>query len=172
MRWWRISLAAAVLASACINVNVTVPPSEEVESDVQRVRRAIAEMRNVAVTLEVSLVEDSVYPRAEDGDVSVGRFSLTPLTRIADKLPRGTRIPSVDPWGHPYLYWSSGTQYLVLSTAADGRLDEPSRVETFLAAAGGRTASPPVYTSCVEDDLVLVNAQLVQYPNRTVRQCR
>ena len=171
MRWWRISLAAVVLASGCINVNVTVPPSEEVESDVQRVRRAIAEMRNLAVTLEVSLVEDSVYPRAEDGDVSVGRFPQTPLTRIRRQAAAPRVSPPLIP-GATRTSRSSGTQYLVLSTAADGRLDEPSRVESFLAAAGGRTASPPVYTTCVEDDLVLVNAQLVQCPNRTIRQCR
>ncbi len=101
MRWgWLSCAVAGVLATGCINVNVTVPASEEVESDVQRVRRAIAEMRNAAVTLE------------------------------------------------------------------------PSRVESFLTSAGTRIAAAAVYTSCVEDDLVLINAQLVQYPNRTVRQCR
>ena len=178
MRWWRLSLAVAVFVSGCININVQAPPSEEVETDVQRVRRAIAEMRNVALTLELALVDDSVYPRAEDGNVRVGRFALTPLPDIADALPQGSRIPMLDPWGRPYLYWSSGTQYLVLSTGGDGRLDEPSAVETFLAtavdptAARGRVGAAPVYTSCVEDDLVLINAQLVQYPNRTVRQCR
>jgi hypothetical protein len=178
MRWWRVSLAAALFASGCININVAAPPSEEVETDVQRVRRAIAEMRNVAVTLEVALVDGNVYPRAENGSIHAGRFRLTPLPNIADALPPGSRIPMLDPWGRPYLYWSSGTQYLILSTGGDGRLDEPSSVETLLAAAvdraagGGRVAAAPVYTSCVEDDVVLINAQLVQYPNRTIRQCR
>jgi hypothetical protein len=171
-RWW-ISLLLSVATAGCINVNVAVPPNdEEVETDVQRVRRAVAEMRNVAVTLEVALVDGSGFPRAEDGSVHAGRIALSPLPRIADELPQGSRIPALDPWGYPYLYWSSGTQYVILSTGSDGRLDEPSAVETFLGAAGGRVAAAPVHTSCVEDDIVLVNAQLVQYPNRTIRRCR
>jgi hypothetical protein len=120
----------------------------------EMLRRAMAEIRSSATACESFAVDNNIYPGpVQPADV---------LARIkADIEPIYIRVlPTIDPWGNPYRFWSDTTHYALVSYGVDGIPDYPY-------ASWGRTEFESVHTGPTTrfgQDLVLVNWQFVQWP--------
>lgn len=115
---------------------------------------AMADLRGLGTAAESYAIDYNVYP----GPVQ-------PLGSIDAVVPDLEpvyirRAPRQDPWGNPYLYWSDGTAYALISRGADGRLDTDyhdwgrAEYEAFRPAA---TFEPG-------KDVVFVTGAFVQWP--------
>ncbi len=150
---------------------VAPPATAPLESDIQKLRRVAVDTRTLAVTLEVSLNDAGQFPRSGPDGIAVGEFVLVPLVSIGDVLPRGSQLAADDPWGNPYLYWSSGRSYLIVCTGSDGVISSANLAGVLESAVRPTTSAPPVTTSCLEDEIVFSGDEFVQSPGDDVRQC-
>jgi Type II secretion system (T2SS), protein G len=123
-------------------------------SQSELVRRAMSDMHSAGTACESFAVDNNIYPGPVDPtDV---------LARIASDLqPIYIRtLPTIDPWGHPYLFWSNQYAYAIVSYGVDGRPDYPY-------ATWGLTEFEALSTGAATrlgTDLVFVNYRFVQWP--------
>ncbi|MDH3627184.1 MAG: type II secretion system protein GspG [Acidobacteriota bacterium] len=121
-------------------------------TDLDRIKRSMSDLRSIGTAIESFSIDENVYPTQDSG--------LAPVTTIeADLEPTYIRtLPQVDGWGQPYLFWSDGSQYTVLSMGADGILDPHTRSGIPGAQArGGATTDPNA-------DIIFANGQFTQWP--------
>jgi type II secretion system (T2SS) protein G len=123
-------------------------------SQSELLRRAMAEIRSAGTACESFAVDNNVYP----GPVQ----PIDVLARIeTDIEPIYIRaLPTIDPWGNPYRFWSDTTHYALVSYGVDGVPDFP--YESWSRAEFEALHTGP--TSRFGQDLVLVNWQFVQWP--------
>jgi len=123
-------------------------------SQTETVRRAMADLRSAGTACESFAVDNNVYP----GPVT----PIDALTRVASSLqPIYIRqLPIMDPWGHPYLFWSNTQAYALLSYGVDGLPDHPydtwGQAEFEAVSTGASTLIGP--------DVIFVNGQFRQWP--------
>ncbi len=162
-----------VVLLACVTINIVRPErDEQVETNVEKTRRALAELRTFGTALESFAVDNNFYPKVQDRDIEVGPFGFAYFVRLESQLGIYHRPLSVDPWGHPYLYWSSSRHWALICTGSDGVVDSGSSVERILSSLGSeRAVVTPAFKRCSEDDIVFLDGQLVQGPLDTVRRC-
>jgi len=114
----------------------------------------MAELRSAGTACESYAVGNNVYP----GPVT----PIDALTRVASSLqPIYIRqLPIMDPWGHPYLFWSNTQSYALLSYGVDGLPDHPYDLwgqSDFEAVATGAS-------TLIGPDVIFVNGQFRQWP--------
>lgn len=123
--------------------------------------RAMADMRSIGTAIESYAVDVNRYPGPTNG--------LQPVDVFADALEPVyiESLPRLDPWGKPFLVWSDGNDYLVISAGADGALDadyltadDPAQAAT---RNGARTTDPNA-------DIVFAGGQFVRYPSSNVEE--
>jgi hypothetical protein len=123
-------------------------------SQTEVVRRAMAELRSAGTACESFAVDNNVYP----GPVT----PIDTLATVASSLqPIYIRqLPIMDPWGHPYLFWSNTQSYALLSYGVDGLPDYPyatwGQADFEAVTAGASTLIGP--------DVIFVNGQFRQWP--------
>jgi hypothetical protein len=123
-------------------------------SQSELVRRAMAEIRSAGTACESFAVDNNNYP----GPVA----PIDALSSIeTDLSPIYIRVlPILDPWGHPYRFWSNTRAYALLSYGVDGQPDYPyaawGQVEFEALAVGATTLIGP--------DVVFGNGQFRQWP--------
>ena len=123
-------------------------------SQVELVRRVLAEIRSIGTAVESYAVDNNIYP----GPV----VPLDPVTRVElDLTPFYIRVlPIRDPWGNPYRFWSTTRAYAIVSYGTDGQPDYPyaawGEPEFSALSVGG--------TYLVGPDVVFVSGQFVQWP--------
>ena len=117
-------------------------------------QRAMGEMRSISTASESYAVDNNVYPGPiEPIDVVA--------TIAADLQPIYIRVlPTVDPWGNPYLFWSDTQHYGVVSYGPDGIPDYP--YTTWGLAEFEALHTGP--TTRFGQDLVFVTGAFVQWP--------
>jgi hypothetical protein len=93
------------------------PTSKLASLDADRRVIATKEIWLVAVALEAYAVDHNAYPVLGPEPLSTGRLArfLVPAY-----LPA---VPAKDPWCSDYLYWSSGTDYIIVSYSSDAASD-------------------------------------------------
>jgi len=170
-----VALFSIVLGACTFHVHLP-PAPVTVESDVERTRRAIAEIRSLGSTIEAYAIDYNKYPYPPIGPtLAVGEEKLVPLRTIAEILIPYRKVqPLSDPWGSSYYYWTDAAlqNYAVVSLGADGKLSSEELIARILGILNDRKlALAPVSTSCFEDDLLLVDGQLVVWPQHEVRKC-
>ena len=116
-------VAGVVCFAACVAIQVVVPPAPQaaIESDSEKVRRAIAELRTLSTALQAHAVETNSYPRPDTSDVPVGGRLFASVNRLSS-LPADYRrsLAAFDPWGFPYLYWTDGQHWVLICTGSHG----------------------------------------------------
>ena len=80
-------------------------------------KRTMADLRAVAVALELYQTDHSRYPATTDGTVASIRSSLEPIY--------ASTVPWTDGWGRPFQYAAGPDQYTVLSLGRNGASDTP-----------------------------------------------
>ena len=116
---------------------------------------AMSEIRAIGTAIEAYAVDNRAYPGPTSGLTTIDAFvgALEPI--YIRTLPR------VDPWGHPFLVWSDGEHYAVISAGEDGVLD----VDSFDSDNGGVPDSlEPAGTADPDADIVFADGQFVKYP--------
>jgi general secretion pathway protein G len=110
-------------------------------------KRTMADMRSIGTAMESYAIDNNRYPGPTDGWQGVGAIeeSLEPLyIRI---------LPARDGWENPFLIWSDGSSYKIVSPGKGGIVDGDYSGEV----AGGATSN---FTA----DIVFINGQFVQWP--------
>jgi len=123
-------------------------------SQTELLRRAMGELRSIGTAVEAFAVDNNIYP----GPVT----PIDLVTRIEPVVePIYIRsLPTVDPWGNPFLFWSDTTFYVLVSYGADG-------VPDFPYASWGRAEFAAMHagpTTRFGADLVFSNGDFVQWP--------
>jgi len=113
-----------------------------------------AAMRSIGTACESYAVDNNMYPGPVDptGDLASVEAELQP---IYIKV-----LPELDPWGHPYRYWSDRNGYAVVSYGPDGVPDFP--YDNWGKADFEALQTGP--TTRTGQDLVWVNGRFVQWP--------
>ena len=115
------------------------------------------------MTDEAPSVEPEHEEMAEsNGNGTVRKILIAVLSSIeSDLSPIYIRVlPVLDPWGHPYRFWSNARAYAIISFGVDGEPDYPYAAweqTDFEALSVGAT-------SLVGPDVVFVTGRLVQWP--------
>jgi general secretion pathway protein G len=125
----------------------------------QSQKRTMADARTIGTAIESYSIDNNVYPWQARGLLEVAAVE----TELAPVYVR--TLPHSDAWGNPFLYWSDGTSYLVVSSGADGLLDR-----SYLVDAGGIDES--AFTGEFDDpnnDIVFANGQFTQWPKLSWR---
>jgi hypothetical protein len=123
-------------------------------SQSELLRRAFSEIHSAGTACESFAVDNNVYP----GPVT----PIDTLASIGSALePTYIRpLPTLDPWGHPYLFWSNTRAYAIVSYGVDGQPDYP-----YATWGQAEFESVPVgSTTRLGQDLVFVNYRFVQWP--------
>lgn len=122
-----------------------------------RVKPTEDEMRGIAAAIECYGTEHNAFP-------IVGP-KLVALSRVeTDLVPRyRSFIPTTDSWGAEYLYWSNGSHYVLISTAADALSDHD--YDALLRKEGTAGKSPMCHGAIddPEKDLVIVDGQFCSW---------
>jgi hypothetical protein len=172
----RLSLmVAGAICTACVTIQVVAPPEPQsaIETDSERVRRAIAELRTISTALQAHAVESNSYPRPDTTDIPIGGRLFAFITRLSS-LPADYRrsLATFDPWVFPYLYWTDGQHWVLICTGSDGRIGDPAgidqRIQGTLSSAWN---APPQQTHCLEDEIIVLDSHFLTWPANDTRRC-
>jgi len=123
-------------------------------SQSELLRRAMGELRSIGTAVESFAVDNNLYPGPIEPIDLVSR--LEPVVE-----PIYIRVlPTIDPWGNPFLVWSDTTHYALVSYGPDG-------IPDFPYATWGRTEFEAMHagpTTRFGADLVFANGEFVQWP--------
>jgi len=161
--------------ASCLTIQVAAPPEppQAIESDSEKVRRAIAELRTISTAIQAYAVDSNSYPRPDNPDVPVRGRLFAAINRLSS-LPADYRrsLATFDPWGFPYLYWTDGQHWALICTGSDGRINDPGsldqRIQTTLSSAWN---APPQQTHCLEDEILVLDAHFLTWPANDTRKC-
>ena len=112
----------------------------------------MADMRSIATAVESFAIDTNAYPLQDRGlrTLESIRHELEPIYIRA--------VPIEDAWGNPYLYWSDGATYVIVSAAADGTFEPPwSEPAPLDVEVVGATEAPGA-------EIVFANGQFTQWP--------
>jgi hypothetical protein len=114
---------------------------------------SMADLRAIATAVESFAVDNDVYPGPTSGiaTVDVVRPQLEP-TYIRN-------LPAVDAWGNPYLFWSDGEHYLIVSRGSDG-VEDVAYGASDPPTAGIEAGATRRY----ESDIVFCDGQFHRWP--------
>ena len=176
LRILKSRLFAATLMAMCgcvvIHVDDRHDISTRVQTDIEMMREAMADIRELSTAFESFAVDNNFYPAASDSDRTVEEISLSNLERLSKELQiYGWSLPSVDPWGSPYLYWSDGKRYALICLGADAAIATPERLAEALRTISRDERVSRRESHCVEDDILLTNGILAWLPRDPVRRC-
>ena len=116
-------------------------------------KRAMADMRSIATAVESFAIDNNVYP-----DQGGGLARLDVLQGMLQPLYIKV-LPMLDPWGEPFLYWSDGSQYILVSSGSDRLFDRSYPLGAGAPDGDGYLGASQSW----ETDLVFVNGQFVQW---------
>jgi len=111
-------------------------------------------LRSAATACESFAVDYGVYPGPVDPIDEVAR--IEPILEPTYIRP----LPKLDPWEHPFLFWSDTTHYALVSYGPDGISDYPY-------ASWGRTEFDALHTGPTTRfgaGIVFANGEFVQWP--------
>lgn len=89
-------------------------PASDQDCPAEAIERATCEIRKIAIAVEKFVIEAKSYPGPTTGVVRADFLKASLVPKFMKSLP------SLDPWGSAYRYWSDGKDYLIISTGADG----------------------------------------------------
>ncbi len=113
----------------------------------------MADIRSIGTAVESFGVENDAYPRPTAG---VGL-----VESVRDQLEPNyiKELPTTDAWGNPYLFWSDGTSYMIVSLGSDGVADVP-----YGDASPPRSVIKGGPARGSESDIVFVDGEFIQWP--------
>jgi type II secretion system (T2SS) protein G len=174
-RIFLIGACVVICCASCLTIQVAAPPEPPpaIESDSEKVRRAIAELRTISTALQAHAVDFNSYPKPDTPDIPVGGRLFATINRLSS-LPAEYRLSlaTFDPWGFPYLYWTDGQHWVLICTGSDGRIMDPGgtdqRIQTTVSSDWN---APPRQTHCLEDEIIVQDGHFLTWPANDTRKC-
>ncbi len=108
--------------SACLLLACAGSGAIQAEELTPHERVVRLEMTILQVILEDFAGTHEVFPTRNDA-----AYLVETVKELRELLPAG-RIPRNDPWGRPYLYWSDGATFMLISYGPDR---EPDTIYDF-----------------------------------------
>lgn len=153
-----------------------------VETPVEKVRRAMQEVRLLATAVQTYAIDASKFPEnpaaTEESTISgrLGDVKLCSLSDIAKELFPAYRrgVLAWDPWGKPYMYWASPDRqnFMIVCTGEDGRLNPYQALLLSLKDAAKVSYSPkPFDLPCYETDIIWYDDGFIQRPQGPLHHC-
>jgi len=121
-------------------------------SDRRRQEVTMADVRSIGTSTEAFAVDNDVYPGPTAGiaTIEVVRDQLEPVYIRT--------LPTTDAWGNPYLFWSDGGHYVIISLGSDGVEDVAYDATDPTSGLKGGAARR------YESDIVFSDGQFHQWP--------
>lgn len=169
-----IVISLQILVLGCIVVHKEFPSSQEtrIETDIEMVRRAIADVRSIGIAFDSYAVDNNLYPTMKESEMSIGDFSLGQIRTVAEELRFYNRaLPKEDPWESPYLFWSDGQNYAIVCLGSDKILTQAAKLEELLNAIARRGEPVLSRYHCIEDEIVFANGTMVWWPKDPIQLC-
>ena len=166
--------AVAALLCGCVRIYVASPEVFSLrEPPGVKVARVITDLRSLGTALEAHYVDNNTYPTANEKDIMVESVALANVERLESQMVNYVRrVSPEDPWGRPYLYWSSGKSYVLLSTGSDRLIADPQAFLNLLnAASADRAFVRTTNTDCLEDEIVFAGGVFIQMPKYSASEC-
>ncbi len=128
-----------------------------VQTDVELMRQVMADVKILGTAFEAFAIDYNSYPTATESVRTVGGFALSEITSLSKDLKIYARsFPKVDPWDSPYLFWSDGQHYALVSLGADAALAAPESLAEALQATVQEEGVARRSSHCIEDEIVSV----------------
>ena len=166
-------IVSLLFLSSCSITYVNIcEPSGLVESNLEKVKRSISELRAISVAIESYGVEYNKYPTIGTPKILIDQSSFENLWQIAPELAIYKRFLPDDPWGRPYIYWSSGMHFALICMGSDGAVD--SWDDLVMIINENTKEKEPVKSRsvyCAEDDIIVIDGVFVQRPEGKIRNC-
>ena len=105
---------AALLAMLAISASA-VSSGAEIEGLDPRDLQTVTDLRSVILCVEAYRIDNDVFPGPTDGLVTA-EFLLPYVEPVYIRS-----LPLHDAWGNPFLYWSSGSRFVLVSVGPDGQ---------------------------------------------------
>ena len=169
-----LALVAVLLLCGCVRIYVASPDVFSFrEPATIKTSRVINDLRTIGTALEAYSVDNNTYPVVTEKDMTVDTVSLANVEHLESHLAQYVRrVSPEDPWGHPYLYWSSGKSYVLLSLGSDGIIADPKDFADAVAAASAdRVFVRTKNTDCLEDEILLSGGQFLIMPKHSASEC-
>ena len=180
MKHDRFSKLILVVASSlictlsCIVVHKEYPANQatRVETDVEMVRRAVADVRSLGIALDSYAVDNNFYPKMKESEMRIGEFTFGSIRTVAEELWYYNRaLPKEDPWESHYFFWSEGQNYAILCLGSDKIVTHTAKLEKLLKAIVERGEPVSSRSHCMEDEIVFANGTMVWWPKDPIQQC-
>ncbi len=152
--------------------------SKVVEGQVQKVRRALQEVRQLATICQSYSTDFGCYPAPPARPFLIyGQWPFSQVALLARQLAPDYTVDLVgwDPWGSPYLYWASARRdhFAILCVGANKKPDYcpelGQRIKVIFATG---VTGPSLNQPCFETDIVWVDGSLLQGPEGELRHCK
>lgn len=144
--------------------DVTHAAPGAVLTDEDKQRLTVEEIQALASALRSYAVDNNAYPVLTNGLMTVDRNLQGLLEPVYIRA-----APLADAWGHPYLYWSNGSSFLVMSSGKDGEdrryavnlgIPDRSASDALADICAGQVALP-------EADIIFTDDHFCQWPAAT-----
>jgi hypothetical protein len=169
-----IALLFCLNLQGCVRVYVASPDVFSFrEPPGVKTAQVLTDLRTIGTALEVHMVDHNSYPAVTDKDLIAGPLEFAHVERLEPALKNYARhLSPEDPWGSPYLYWTSGDNYMVVSTGSDRVI----RDQTALATIANMMEKHQVfirhkYNECLQDEIIFSGGQFLQSPNHASKEC-
>jgi hypothetical protein len=165
----------ALLQFGCVRIYTASPGAIALgEPPSMKISRVITDLRMIGVALEAYAVDYNTYPVLNEKDLTVESFAMANIERLESHLkPYLKRVSPEDPWGRPYLYWSSGTSYALLSVGSDGVISDSNKfVDRMSISSSERVFVRATQTDCLEDEILFSAGQFLVMPKHSATECR
>ena len=168
------ALGLALLLPGCITVHIHQAPTE-IETPTEAARRMLQEAphhRDGRRKLRRRPQRVPEQPMSKTVIGGIGVIEVEKLRPVAFP-PYVRTFPSIDPWGHPYLFLSTGQNYAVISTGADGVLNDMALIERIVVVLKTPGISiEQVRSECFEAESIFSSGVFLQWPGNFAHMCR
>lgn len=152
--------------------------SKVVEGQVQKVRRALQDVRQLAAICQSYSTDFGCYPAPPASPFLIyGQWPFSQVALLARQLAPDYTASLVgwDPWGSPYLYWASARRdhFAILCVGANKKPDySPELGQRMKVIFATGVTGPSLNQPCFETDIVWVDSSLLQGPEGELRHCK
>ena len=167
-------VASFLSLSGCTRIYVASPDVLAMrEPPGVKVGQVLSDLRTIGTALEAYNVDQNGYPVVTESDLASGTTQFAHIVRLESSMKNYARnLSAEDPWGNPYLYWSSGGSSVVLSTGSDGIIGDPSAFQQVVTSVKEvRVFVKQKTNNCLEDEIIFSGGTFLQAPTYATKEC-
>ena len=147
------------------------------ETPADKVKRAITDVRMLSTAVQSYSTDFNYYPECPQKHVAEkAGYKFSQIAELGRTLAPNyiKSLPAWDPWGNPYLYWTSPKKdhFIVLCTGAAGKLAFEELLTATIKSITDYGVNEPAITSpCIETNIIWYDNAFVQMPDGELKKC-